>query len=191
MDLKRGLHADTLAALVAGGFHPALLVYLDWPGGAVRAHTGAGDIDWGGETWTGVMGYGSVEVPAEAGGGVPSDTLLTMVVPEDQYDAVMAADIRNRPGIVYGAVTTERAGSTLVGEPFELFSGYMDGLVETLEDSEGRLVHVVRVALGSGPGMRSTATVVHSHEDQSAAYPSDTIGRLLIGSRDRQLRVIW
>lgn len=191
MELTRGLHPDTLAAIVAGNFHPGVMVELDWPNAPVHAHSGKGQFDWNGETWSGVMGYGEVNVPGETAGAVPSTALMALVVPDEDLDEVMAADIRARPGAVYAFLTTERAGNVLIGEPFELFSGNMDGLLESVQLEDGNLINVVRLELGSGAGMRSASTVVHSHEDQQRAYPSDTIGRLLINSIQRLVRVVW
>lgn len=191
MDLIRGIHADTMAAIVAGGFHPMLLVYLDWPGGAVRVHTGVGGLSWGGHTWLGTAGFGNVEIPGETSGPVPERAALTMVLAEEDFDATMGADIRGLDGVIYLTLTTERQGAVLIGEPFEIFSGYMDGKSETARREGAKLVNVIKVELGGGPGMRSVGTILHSDEDQRAAYPDDTIGRLLINSPDRQRRIIW
>ena len=191
MDLTRDLHPDTQAALLAGGFYPVLLVELDWTDGVIRASTGFGNVDWDGHTWVGVAGFGAVQVPEEASASAPAEAVLSMVLPEDEFDTVMGADVQGLPGVIRVALVTEAGGGTLVGAPFELYSGYVDGLVEAFEDVDGRQMHQVRVLLGGGPGMRSGATVVHSHEDQQARYPGDTIGRLLINVRDRLKRVVW
>lgn len=191
MELTRDIHPDTLAAIVAGNFHPGIAVELDWPGAPVHVHSGLGAFDWKGETWDGVMGYGAVDIPVEAATAVPGTAVLTLAVPEGEFDQVMESDIRARDGVIYSFVTTQRGGNVLIGEPFELFSGNMDGLVEDLRLDDGNLVHLVRIELATGAGIRSSATVVHSYEDQQRAFPGDTIGRLLINSIQRLVRVVW
>ena len=67
--VSRGLTPAQVAQF-GGVFHPVVLVWIDWPSGAVRAHSGRGPISWGGYTWDGVGGFGEVSVPAEALKGV-------------------------------------------------------------------------------------------------------------------------
>lgn len=193
--LTRGLHPDTLAAL-AGHFFPAVLVYDDWAGTDVYAHTGAGAMSWDGQTWVGVSGYGGLDIPAEGPGTAAPRAKIRLAVPFDEVEATMTADIRNRVTRIYGAVTTERMGSTLIGDAFEVFNGTKQGLAEfedvIKDDDDGREVQTtIEVELSGGPPARASATVVHSNEDQSQRFPADTIGRLWIGSEDRQRKVIW
>ncbi|WP_428924998.1 hypothetical protein [Marinibacterium sp. SX1] len=189
--MKRDIHPDTLAAIVSGNFHPALMVYLDWPGDPVWAHTGAGDMSWGGQDWVGVASMGGIEIPPETADGVSSETILTLVVPEEDLDAIMAADIRNRPGEIYFAVVTERAGNVLIGEPFLFYEGPMNGLAERIERDGSAVYFSVRVTVGSAPGLRDAATVVHSYEHQQGEFPGDTAGRLLINSPAAAAQVVW
>jgi hypothetical protein len=190
VDLKRGLSAATLTAL-AGTFYPAAMVYLDWPGGAIRVHSGVGTISWSSQSWLGVMDYGGIEIPPEALSGVPGRTVLTLAVAATDVDTVMAADVRNIEAVIYSAVTTARGGATLVGEPFVMFSGYVDGIVEQFDAGGGNARTTIRLEVGSGPGMRSIGAVTHSEEDQKRRYPTDTIGRLLIRAQDKAIRTTW
>ncbi|MGV6848552.1 MAG: hypothetical protein ACWA5A_09250 [Marinibacterium sp.] len=167
------------------------MVHLDWPGAAIYAHSGTGPIPWDGQTWLGAADYGAFNVPAEEVGAVTSDAILSVAVPDGELDAVMSADVLHRKGEVLGILTTERSGNVLIDEPFQLFSGTMRGLIEMVETTDNGLITVVRIYLGAGPCMRASATSVHSEEDQAAAFPGDTIGRLLINGPDRMKRVVW
>lgn len=179
MGLKRAVHEDTLAAL-NGIFHPVLMVYLDWPGGAVRAHSGAGTITWDGHNWLGVGQFGEVEIPGEAPGLAASNVSLSLLgVPPDIWDT-LEAPIRNRPGRLWVALTTQPGGNVLVGEPIDLFIGHMDAMRYRLRREDGGVSHAVQIDLGSGPGARSSSAVLHSLEDQADKFPGDTAGRHLI-----------
>lgn len=179
MGLKRPVHPDTLAAL-HGVFHPVVMVYLDWPGGAVRAHSGVGTITWGGHSWFGVGKFGEVEIPGEAPGLAASNVSLSLLgVPPAIWDT-LSTPIRNRPGALWAALATKPGGNVLVGSPISLFNGHMDAMRYRLRREDGGVSHVVQVDLGSGPGARSAAAVLHSYEDQIAKFPGDTAGRHLI-----------
>lgn len=183
MGLMRPIHADTKAALQRV-FYPIVMVHLDWPGGHVYAHSGAGTITWGGESWLGVGKFGGIEVPGETPGLAASQASLTLIGDPSVLFDLLAAPIRNRPGEVYEALTTVPGGNVLIGDPISLFSGYMDAMRYRLmsEDDGGRVVvdHVVQIDVGSGPGARSSAAVLHSYEDQIDKFPGDTAGRFLI-----------
>lgn len=179
MGLMREIPAPMLAAIKRRVFFPVSLVYLDWPGGVVRAHSGRGDLVTLGGTWRGVGKFGAIDVPAESAGLVAVRATLTLMgVPSGVFD-MLGAPIRNRPGQVYFGVTTEPGGNVLVSDPISMFAGRMDAMRYTLQPDGGDLVHAVQIELGSGPSARARASVYHSAEDQKRKFPSDTAGRLL------------
>lgn len=190
MGLTRDIHPDTLAAL-QGVFYPVLMIYLDWPDGAVRAHSGVGTIEWDGDAWLGVGEFGGIEIPAEAPGLAATQASLTLVGAPDDLFALLSAPIRNRHGEVLFAVTTEPGGNVLIGEPVSLFAGYMDAMRYRSRADDEITTSMVQVDLGSGPGARSMASVVHSYEDQIAQYPGDTAGRHLINVEAEAENLSW
>lgn len=195
MGLTRTIHADTKAALQRV-FYPIVMVHLDWPGGHVYAHSGAGTITWDGQSWLGVGKFGNIEVPGEAPGLAASQATLSLIGAPDALFDLLDAPIRNRPGEIYIALTTRPGGNILIGSPISLFSGYMDAMRYRLmsgEGDDGRTVldHVVQIDLGSGPGARSASAVLHSYEDQIAKYPGDTAGRFLINIEAETETMTW
>ena len=54
------LDPEILQAMEGRVVRPVRLIFIDWPGGAVYAHTGRGDIVFQGKTWLGVGSFGSV-----------------------------------------------------------------------------------------------------------------------------------
>jgi len=190
MELTRGVDATLMTAL-AGTFYPVALVYLDWPGGAIRSHSGRGNITLDGNTFTGLAGVGSIEVPGEGMTFAASGALLRLIGATDDIYEYEDDAIRNRAAAIWSGAVTAPNGNTLVGIPCQVFAGYMDGLKfsETLAD--GTLQIGVELSLGTGPGARSRASVTHSYEDQIAAYPGDTAGQTLINLVDRMKVLTW
>ena len=195
MVTSRGVPAGMLAELAKPCWYPVAMVYLDWPGGAVRWHSNVGDISWDSQTWTGVGAFGEINVPAEVPGLVAAEAGLRLYgVPSTIYD-YLDDPIRNRAATIYVGATTVRGGTTLVADPVEIFSGYMDAMSMTeahREDSgEITLERSVLLTIGSGPGARTSGRVSHSAEDQAKRYPTDTAGRLVIYNQSKTGKITW
>lgn len=195
MELRRGLDAPTLTALASRRpLHPVLFAYLDWPDGVVRAHSGAQAITWGGQSWTGVGSHGSVDVPDEMAGTAATEASVTLTGLSDAIEDRADDAIRNRTAALYMGFLADRPGEgaeTLIGTPFDLFAGWMDGLSIPVEADERGLVHSAVVRIMSGQEARSPASVYHSDEDQKRHYPEDTAGRHLVHARAWAEKLRW
>lgn len=189
--LTRGIDPVLVAEFSKGLFYPITLVWLDWPDDPVFAHSNAGAISWNGETWLGVGDFGSIDIPQETLSLAATSATISLIgIPPEMY-ARLEVPIRNRDGAIYVGAVTERRGNILVGNPTEIFSGYMDSFRFTMEDDDGNTVHGVTLKLATGPGARSIASITHSAEDQSAKHPGDTAGRFLIYSRAKLVKLTW
>lgn len=183
MDLTRNVDPVLLAAL-SGPFHPVLLVYIDWPGEAVRVHSGLGQIDWGGNIWHGVGERGFVSFPAEAMGAASFAGVLKIGGLPAEIDAHLTVDPRERDVEIYFGAVTERAGITLRGNPVLAFSGYVDSMSdEEAFDAAGSSSRAISVGIASGPSQRTRGGAFHTYADQIAAHPNDTAGRWLVAAR--------
>lgn len=188
MALIRDIHPDTLAALTAGAFHPALLVFVDWPGDPARAHTGTGTITWGGHDWLGLASLGTVELPEESAGSVASaDAVLGIAGTMADLLALPGQSARNADVQIWSAVVTAPQGNVLIGAPWPLFTGViasdsLDGV-----DAEGGIDATYRLGLRGGVSARLPMSDVHSPEDQAALHPGDTAFEHAVFS-GRQLR---
>lgn len=201
MELRRGVGAALLSALSQGGY-PVLFGHLDWPGAPVRAHTGVGQIEWGGEIWHGVGTMGNVELPEEASEIAAVEALLSLAgVPAD-LDGYADDVIRGRVAEIYiGAVAGRPGGSdgqqatglgsTLIGTPVRLFSGIMDALTLSTSRSDDGVEHSAQVTAATGQEARSGATIYHCDEDQRRVYPTDTAGRLVILAYAKAQKTAW
>lgn len=191
MALTRNVDAALAAELAGPFFHPVILVFLDWPGAPAYAHTGAGDLSWNGQTWQGVGGFADIALPQEDTGQAADPAKLGLVGLPDELDDYLDDDARNVRGTIYFGAVTERAGTTLVGEPFPVFDGYLDAMRDTFEMQDGAAVRGVRLSLGSGAPQRSTGYLFHTDESQSAEYPGDTAGRWVINAELRREKQRW
>lgn len=201
MILRRGTDPATLAAFRNGGY-PVLFAELDWPDAPVRAHSGVGAILWGGQAWQGIGLLGNIDVPEEGAEIAAVEAVLSLAgVPAD-LDGYADDEIRNRtatlhigavqgrPGGASGAETTG-PGTTLVGEPAQLFSGIMDILTLTASASGDGVEHEAQVTVLTGQEARSMASVSHSDEDQRRRHPGDTAGRHTILAYARAQKTFW
>jgi len=179
--LKRVIHADTLAALQKP-FHPVTLVYVNWPTGALRLHSGVGNLSWDGQTWT---GFGQVErvlsLPGESGGAAMVEGAITVYGDDTGVNSVhaQAKAARGNAVQVWFGVVTERAGVTIVGEPFDIFTGRIGVVSDKQEWTGNGTQRPVTVALTAGPSQRARGSANHSYEDQIRHYATDTAGRVL------------
>ena len=192
MALERDIDPATLAAISnPGGFFPIVLFFVDWPSDPVYAHTNLGTVSWDSQTWAGVGNVGNVSLPGDTYGMAAQEASLALLGLGDELDAYLDVDARDRAARVYFGAVTERDGNTLIGEPFEVFSGTINGLHDLTEPSGDQQTRGVQVPLSSGPSQRATAGVYHSYRDQISRYPGDTAGRLLINAVREGQRHRW
>ena len=189
--LRRGVDASMLAALSADVIHPVALVWLDWPGGAVRVHSNLGDILWAGEVWRGVGNLGGISLPEESGGLASVEATLQLVGATEEVFERVEDPIKNHPGRILMGVTTERGGNVLIGQPTGLFVGAMDSSRAVVTGADGELEHGIEVTVGSGPGARSIASIYHSPEERARVAPGDTAGRHVINALTRVETQRW
>lgn len=176
MDLIRNIDSTLYAELQKQVIYPILLVYIDWPSGVVRAHSGTGALTYDGETWIGVGELGGITIPDEAGGVVPSSAVLEIASTVDGLLAhVDEVDARGKQVDIYLGATTTPGGVTLVGVPHRFFTGSVSKSDFDLADD--RRIATLTVQVKSGQPARASAQIVHSDEDQQVTVPGDTIFR--------------
>jgi hypothetical protein len=186
MGVTREVGAAMLAAL-EGYFHPVLMVRLDWPSGVIRAHSGTGLLEYGGEIWTPVGPFGSVTVPSESFSAVIDGATLTIIGEIDELEAEADQNARGRECEILFAAATTREGTAIVGAPVSIYFGTVDGTSIQLSAT----THQLSVTLGGGPKDRDMASLYHSHEDQSRRYPGDTAGLRLLAATARAQTLQW
>lgn len=193
MALTRVIEAAAYAALQVDGFHPIVMVHVDWPDGAVYAHSGQGTISWDGDDWQGVGPFGGGEVPPEAlGGAVPAEASLYVLGTIEDILGQLDQAARNRDVQILLALVTERAGNVLIGAPVELLSGYVDANELDYREAGGDLAPAFSLAVNSGPSVRMALAATHSDEDQQAVEAGDTLMRhVALSELDRVNPPTW
>ncbi|MCA0848343.1 hypothetical protein [Salipiger thiooxidans] len=192
MVIARDIHPDTLAAISnPAGFFPIILFHIDWPGDPVYAHTNLGSLVWGGQSWNGVGKLARLSLPGDVTGMAAQEASLAIVGLTDDLDEHLDVDARDRAALVYFGAVTAQDSVDLIGDPFPVFTGTVNGLRDLTEKSADGRTRGVQTPLSSGPSQRARSTAFHSFEDQSARFPGDTAGRLLINSDREGLRLRW
>jgi hypothetical protein len=189
--LNRNIDPVTIAALSKTPLYPIVLLYLDWPTGPVRVHSNVGTLNWDGHDWTGIGNFGAIQMPGEETGLISQPAQLRLVGAPDELDDYLDDPIRDRDGEVFFGVVTERAGNALIGNPFSIYVGYMDAMRETVEADNGVLRRDLVINLAGGPSQRAYTDLFHTYEDQIAAHPGDTAGRLVQNAEAERDRLTW
>ena len=171
---------SSLTTSLSGVFNPVILVYVDWPNGDVRVHSGVGDITFSGQTWTGLGKYGTISLPGEESSIVNASA--TLIVSGTLVDLLgeLNANPRNSDVDIYFGTTTLPSGDTIEGIPTLLYSGFVDTVEFDLNRTDTGVESSVSIGVSSGPSARTTATVNHSAEDQEFRFTGDTAGRQVI-----------
>ena len=167
--MARDLGTTNTAQVQAAAVRPIVFAFLDFAGGAVRAHTGTGNITWGGYIWGGVGDFADIS-DIEEGVDVAARglTLSLRGIPSSLLPEALAANYRGRTARVYlGFLDSSGA---LLADPYQVFGGRMDVL--SLEDAgdscslsvqcENRLID-----------FRRSRVSRYTHEEQLARYPGD------------------
>jgi len=181
----RGIDPDTLSAM-ASAFYPVVLVQIDWPGEMVHVHSGVGVLAYDGHDWLGVGDAGGITLPGETMGMAQQPGTLTIGGAPVEIDEYLSLDVIGRSVQVLYGVVTSRAGTTLIGQPFDVFECEIDGV----SDEQTPDARSISLQVSPGPSQRSAGSAAHSFTDQSARFPDDTGGRLANAALSRSAVVL-
>ncbi|NUM72729.1 hypothetical protein HUU40_00065 [candidate division KSB1 bacterium] len=198
MDLKRGVDPVLLAALSQMS-NPVLLVYLDWEGAPVYAHTGVGIIEWNGHEWEGVGKFSEIAIPEESSGLAMIEAVLTLAGVDADLQGHIDDNIQGRIAEIYVGALTDRPGGfdgkqndVLIGTPISIFTGKMDTFgISTSKAGRGKVVNRAVISIATGVEARSAFSIYHNDENQRREYPDDTAGRLVILAYANAQKLTW
>mgnify|MGYP003640239485 CR=1 FL=1 len=172
----RSINATLLAEITKPCFYPIALVRIDWPGAAVEAHTGAGNISFDGGTFTGVtVGdevFGAISVPGEQSGMPATEATLTLYGPYVELLDRLDPAATGRGVQIWAGATTQPGGNVLVGVPLDVFYGTISGDLLPAPTSDGSSGLIIKAKAGTHGRVKGAIT--HSNEDQQATYATDT-----------------
>lgn len=185
MALERTINSDTYTA-IQSTFHPVIMAVIEWPDETLYIHTNTGEIPYGGDTYQGIGYLASLTIPDETSGIVSAEASIGITGTITDLLDTLDINSRNSDVIIYVGVTTVAGGNILVGDPIEVFSGYLDEneLLDVEADGSNR-THSLQYGVASGPSARSKASINHSYEDQISKYPLDELMRHSIHARAR------
>lgn len=164
----------------AGLLQKVYFLYLDWPGGAVRAHSYIGSVEIDGEVWGGFGLLGSIESNGAA--KVSQKPVLTFrlsQVPGAAATHMTPDGAQGRAAALYvGVKDPNRDDLKLVGGIHPEFIGRIGRITmdfsEVGEDAVRRFNYSVEVEIGRSP--RVPLTFYHSDADQRRRTADDPRG---------------
>lgn len=166
---ERGFSGTIETALAGTVVNAALLVYLDWPGGAARYWTGVGDLSWDSQTWTGVGDLGRIDKVADGIEKKDIGVEMSLNLLNDTIrNEITTNDPRGRDASIYLAVMNVDPVS--VSDAYELFPGFIDRV--EIEDGGTTGKIIVRV-VSELARVKKERFVQLSAAHQQWLYPGD------------------
>lgn len=167
--MSRDLTAGMVTEITGTQLKPALLLYLDFPSGAVRFWEGIGDLSWDSQTWTGAGSMGSVDFATESTGVQAHGAVFSLSGIDPSLIALALGDkVRGREAVLYLAAL-DGAGA-VIADPVEIFSGRMDHMTITeSEDAASINVHCESYLID----ISRASEWRYSHEHQRQLFPGD------------------
>lgn len=149
--MSRGLHSSTATALEQPVVYALNLVYMNFPGGALRLHTGYGTISFGGNDFTGAGNLGQIsEIEETTDLRAAGISLALSGVPSELLSKVLSENIRNRDIKIWFCTCDDQM--QIVGTAILVFDGKMDtmaiddqGQTSSIQvTAESRLIDLAR-----------------------------------------------
>ncbi len=145
------------------------LVYLDFAGGAFRAHSGVGIIDWRGHDWLGTGNLGSISAVGESTELQPAKVQISLSgLPAEIVGLSLREHYQGRRAQIWLALldgTVMPSGFA----PFLIFSGRIDSM-QGVVGEEGAIACTLESRLADWTRPRTRR---YTPEDQRQAYPAD------------------
>lgn len=139
----RGFSGTMETALSSADAPFALLVYLNWPSGAVRLWTGVGNRSWNSQTWVGAGEIGNIDRVTDSVDKADVGVELTLnYLDDDIRNEVNTTNPVGRDASIYLALTNVAAGT--ITDAYEIFTGFIDKIEILDGGNTGQLV--VRLA---------------------------------------------
>lgn len=175
-----------MAQALKKGYPPALLAQIEHPLGTRYFWTGVGEIEWSGNTFTGVAHLGTVsQVKYSADIAIQEISFQLSGVPVDD-DLWLTSSLENRNAYCWLACIHPKYGY-VVPDPIRISKAILD--YPKFQASEDGSVTIQLIAHSGFYTLERALDEVHSPEDQKATYPDDT-GLDLI-AKIQQQDVIW
>jgi len=166
--VSRALTSAVDAAFAGDNVPALILVYLDFPDGALRCCNAGYTFAWGGHDWIGLGGLGQIDMIEEGAELQMYGISLTLSgIPSENMQRALGQHYQGRDAKVWLAPLD--ADYHLLVDPVLVFSGRMDTMDLSLGDtSTVRMTAESRLTDWERPRVRR-----FNDEDQKAEYPGD------------------
>lgn len=181
--MARGLSSAMQTASAAPLVRPGLLAYFDFASGPVRLWTGFGNLVWGGNTFSGMGDFLSIErVTEQRDIRASSLTLMLSGVSSDYIAYTLSTEYRSREAKLWLCLFD--SSNALVADPTVIFAGRMDTM--TIQDSgeSARIALTIESRLADLQRARERR---YTNEDQKRYYTSDEGLKYVSGLQLKQL----
>lgn len=167
--MTRQIESATETASETSAPLPVWFVKLEFDGGDVNLHTRLGDISWGGDTYVGAGGLGSIGAVDEESDLARSTLELQLRgLPTDILSAVANEHYQGRTATLYLGYL-DATTNQLVDDPVVLYRGRMDACqIEQGETLTVTLSVESRFAAWDTPRVRR-----YNDGDQQSRFPGD------------------
>lgn len=183
--MSRDITSDMVDALEERVFKPAIIVRLDFASGAVRVHSGVGNLTFASETYTGLGLLGAVADIEETTDG-SSNTCDLQLHSSSAAIALALGEVgggRGRAGKVWLGAYDLTTG-TLIDDPILRYSGVISDISSEETGETSKLV----VALVDETGdQERPRTRYYNMADQQRRDPTDTSMRYVVDLPNKQL----
>lgn len=165
----RALTAALLAELTAKALRPVFFFEGEFTSGTVRLWSGAGDLAWNAQTWTGAGQALEISPIEESNTGRVNGLAFKLNGVPAAMIAIALAECRmGKPGTIwFGALD---AAGTVVADPHLCFRGRLD--VSTIEEDADKAIVTVTYESRLIDHQRARERR-YTHEDQQIDYPGD------------------
>ena len=165
--MTRFVSTTNQTAAEAASVRMFVAVALDFPSGFVRAHDGAGTINFGGNDYLGVGQFGQIEAVKETTSVVAQAAKLTLSGVDPTLLSTIGTGYQGRAATLYFGVVNQDT-NTVVATPEELWSGRIDTLIVSLAKS------TASISLNCEPRLRREPRIArYTHQDMQLAYSGD------------------
>jgi len=183
----RALSSTVTTALAAGHVVLVQLVHLQFPSGVVALNSSNWDLVWGGVTYRGALGLGSVSGISDSPGGAVRGITLELAASDDAMVALAlddAGEVQDTPATVRTAIL-DSSTYQIIDAPID-FTGRCD--VMSISGAKGSEVISVSVE-SSAVDLLSGNPSTYSNADQQAIYSGDRAFEYVVDQSDKP--VVW
>jgi hypothetical protein len=179
----RAIHVDTSAALDEPVYRPLAMVEMAFDSGAVRAHSGVGEIPWAGNIFTGVSWLGKITDWQEGEGLQAYGVQLELSGLQGELVAESLLEhYRSRSLKIWIAFLNDQG--QLVGEPVGPWRWRMSTMDGEFTGKTGKLV----LSAGSRMAFWEKASIRrHTDEDQRAEFPDDFSHEFVSSASEKEI----